>query len=124
MANKVVIVDDDMKVIILLEKIMGQLGFEVFSAGDGDKALELVKKEKPDLLISDMLIPGIHGIELSKMIKNDPEYKDIIIILMTSVYSKVEYTSKDMASMADKFVEKPIDVKNMISLISTLKDWS
>jgi len=124
MANKVVIVDDDVKVVILLEKVLANLGFEVFSAGDGDKAFELVKQEKPDLLISDMLIPGIHGIELSKMIKQDPDLQKIIVVLMTSVYSKLEYTSQDMNSMADKFVEKPIDVKEMISLISTLKDWS
>ncbi len=124
MGNKVVIVDDDVKVVILLEKILKNLGFEVFSAGDGDKAFELVKQEKPDLLISDMLIPGIHGIELSKMIKQDPDLQKTIVVLMTSVYSKLEYTSKDMNSMADKFVEKPIDVKEMISLISTLKDWS
>ncbi len=124
MGNKVVIVDDDVKIVILLEKVLAKLGFEVFSAGDGDKALELVKKEKPDLLISDMLIPGIHGIELSKMVKQDPDLKDTIVILMTSVYSKLEYTSKDMTSQADEFIEKPIDVKDIISLIGRLKDWS
>jgi len=124
MSNKVVIVDDDVKIVILLEKVLTKLGFEVFSAGDGDKALALVKQEKPDLLISDMLIPGIHGIELSKTIKQDPELKDTIIILMTAVYGKLEYTSNDMNSMADKFIEKPIDVKELVNLIGTLKDWS
>jgi len=124
MGHKVVVVDDDVKVVILLEKVLKKLGFEVFSAGDGDKALELVKKEKPDLLISDMLIPGLHGIELSKTIKQDPELKDTIVVLMTAVYGKMEYTSNDMKSMADKYIDKPIDVKDLISLVGTLKDWS
>lgn len=124
MANKVVIVDDDVKIIILLEKVLGKMGFETFSAEDGDKALELVKKEKPDLLISDMLIPGIHGIELSKMVKTDPELNETIVILMTAVYGKIEMTSSDINSMADGFIEKPIDVKELVNLIGTLKDWS
>jgi CheY-like chemotaxis protein len=124
MEHKIVVVDDDVKVVILLEKVLKKLGFEVFSADDGNKALELVKKERPDLLISDMLIPGLHGIELSKTIKQDPELKDTIVVLMTAVYGKREYTSNDMDSMADKYIDKPIDVKNLINLISSLKDWS
>ncbi len=124
MANKVVVVDDDVKIVILLEKVLKKLGFEVFSAGDGNDALELVKKEKPDLLISDMLIPGLHGVELSKTVKQDPELSHTIVVLMTAVYGKREYTSADMNSMADSFIEKPIDVKEIVNLIGSLKDWS
>ena len=60
----IVVVDDDAKVIMLVEKVLIDLGFRVLSASEGKKALELVKEEIPVLLISDILQPGIDGIGL------------------------------------------------------------
>jgi len=124
MSKKALVVDDDIKVVLIVEKVLKDLGFEVESAGDGKIAFDMIKKNKPDLLISDMLIPGIHGIELSQMIKDDPELKNIAVILMTAVYKKADYMSSSMDSKADAFVDKPIDVKTLISVVSKLRDWS
>jgi len=124
MSKKALVVDDDIKIVLIVESVLKDLGFEVESAGDGTIALEMIKKNKPDLLISDMLIPGIHGIELSQMIKDDPELQDIKIVLMTAVYKRADYMSSSMDSKADAYVDKPIDVKNLVNVISKLKDWS
>lgn len=124
MSNKVVVVDDDPKIVMILESTLKKLGFDVFSAGDGNAALELIKKEKPHLVISDMLIPGIHGIDLCRTIKADDELSDIPVILITAVYGKRDYTSGDMEAGADAFIEKPINVKELSNIIGKLRDWS
>lgn len=124
MSNKVVVVDDDPKVVMLLESTLQKLGFEVFSAGNGNIALELIKKEKPHLVISDMLIPGMHGVELCRAIKSDDELSDTPVILITAVYGKRDYASGDMEAGADAFIEKPIDVKMLSNIIGKLRDWS
>ena len=124
MSKKALVVDDDIKVVLIVESVLKDLGFEVESAGDGTIAYDMIKKNKPDLLISDMLIPGIHGIELSQKIKDDPELQDIAVVLMTAVYKKTDYMSTSMDSKADAYIDKPIDVKNLVNVISKLRDWS
>ena len=60
-SKKAVVVDDDEKVITLIEKTLIRNGFQVFSAHEGQKALELVRREKPQVLITDILQPGLDG---------------------------------------------------------------
>lgn len=123
MSNKAVVVDDDRKVVMLVEKALKDLGFEVFTAEDGSKALELVKKEKPGILISDMLMPGLHGAELCDEVRSDPELKHIKIILMTAVY-KESNIKLDMNCDANGFLEKPVSVKAIVNMVGKVKDWS
>lgn len=116
MINKAVIVDDDPKVILVVEKALTQLGFQVFYAYEGKKALELVKSEKPDLLIADILIPGIDGVALCGMVKNDPELDDIKVILITGVYKSPSFRA-ELDSNADAFIEKPINIEKLADIV-------
>jgi CheY-like chemotaxis protein len=114
--KKAVIVDDDPKVIMLIEKVLIPLGFQVFSAAEGKKALELVKEEKPNLLISDILQPGIDGISLCRLVKSDPESWDIKVILMTGVYKQASFKTQ-MDCAPDAFIEKPLEVAALTDLV-------
>jgi len=114
--KKVVVVDDDRKIIILLEKALTEKGFQVFSAVEGTKALELVKKERPALLISDILQPGIDGISLCQEVKQDPELGDIAVILMTGVYKQASFKT-EMNCKPDAFIEKPLDINQLKAMI-------
>ena len=107
-----VIVDDDPSSIDIVKEVLIQLGFQVFTAEDGNKGLELVKEKKPDLLILDLLLPGIHGIEVCKLVKKDAEIGDIKIIVMSGVY--LEYSTRmDLGGCGDAFINKPFSVEDL-----------
>jgi sigma-B regulation protein RsbU (phosphoserine phosphatase) len=115
--KKIVVVDDDAKVIILVEKVLTQLGFRVLSATEGKKALELVRKEKPVLLISDILQPGIDGIGLCQSIKEEPQLGDIKVILMSGVYTQASLKREILGCTPDAFIEKPLEVQQLKNLV-------
>jgi CheY-like chemotaxis protein len=118
--KKIVVVDDDAKVIILVEKVLTELGFRVFSAGEGKKALELVKQEKPALLISDILQPGIDGIGLCQAIKEDPQLEDIKVILMSGVYKGTSLKREIMGAAPDAFIDKPLEIQALKDLVEKI----
>lgn len=120
MKKKAVIVDDDKTTLIILEKFLLDLGFEVHTAEDGEAAYGLVISEKPDILITDMLLPKIHGVELCRKIKDDIELYKTKIILMTSVYLSEIHRSTDMACENDGFLKKPFDFKELKTVIQSL----
>jgi len=117
MNKKIVVVDDDKKTLLVVEKTLSQLGFEIFTAGEGNKALELVKKNKPAVLVSDILIPGIDGVALCGMVKNDPEFTHTKVILMTGVYKNPTFRA-ELDCNADDFLEKPIDIKKLAGIVT------
>ena len=116
----IVVVDDDAKVIMLVEKVLTQSGFRVFSASEGKKALELVKQEKPVLLISDILQPGIDGIGLCQGIKEDPQLEAIKVILMSGVYKQASLKREVMGCTPDAFIEKPLEVQQLKDLVEKI----
>ncbi|MCP4213987.1 MAG: response regulator [bacterium] len=117
MSNKVVVVDDDLKVVMLVEKALSKMGFQVYTADEGKRALELVLLEKPDVVVSDMLLPGIHGADLCKTIKQDPQLAHTKVILMTGVYKETNY-KLDMECGADGFIGKPLDITKLTELVT------
>jgi DNA-binding response OmpR family regulator len=114
--KKVVVVDDDLKVTTLVEKALTQKGFQVFTATEGKKALELVENEKPDLLITDILQPGHDGVSLCNLIKQDISLCHIKVIIISGVYNETNFKLLSNCS-PDGFIEKPIDVKRLADMI-------
>jgi CheY-like chemotaxis protein len=117
MIKRAVIIDDDKTIILTLNKFLSDLGYEVFFSEHGQRGLELVKKIKPSILFSDMLLPGLHGVEICRRIKADQELKKIYVVLMTSVYKAGVYRSENMECNADGFLEKPFDLDKVKNLI-------
>jgi DNA-binding response OmpR family regulator len=119
-ATKIAIVDDDRVTLAVIEKALILDGFWVYSAQEGEEGLELVKREKPDILISDMLMPKIHGVDLCKKVKESQELKHTRVILMSAVYKKITYRDIISESGADDFIEKPVDLNDLKDRINKL----
>ncbi len=86
---KVLVVDDFATMRKIIKNILSQLGFKnIYEADDGTTALELLKKEKIDLIISDWNMPKMSGLELLKAVRSDPNLKDIIFIMVTAEAQK------------------------------------
>lgn len=87
MAKKILIVEDEATLQKAMTEFLAEEGFEVFSALDGEKGIELAKKEKPDLVLLDIILPKKDGYEVLTELKNDESTKNIPVILLTNLES-------------------------------------
>jgi DNA-binding response OmpR family regulator len=120
MSVKIVIVDDDRATLALLERTLIMRGFWVYSAKDGEEGFDLINKERPDLVISDMLMPKIHGVDLCKMIRSTRGLEKTKVIMMTGVYKGRFGLEEAFDSGADYFVTKPLNMDNLLKKIFEL----
>jgi CheY-like chemotaxis protein len=120
MKGKVLIIDDDKVTLTMLEMILSRHGYHTLSAQDGEEGLEIATKHKPDVVISDMLIPKMHGLELCAKIRQDPQLKATGIILMTAVYKGAAFHFEAKDCGADYFIEKPIDTNGLLRKLDEL----
>jgi CheY-like chemotaxis protein len=115
MAKKILVVDDEKDIITELEFILRKKGFEVITAANGKEALELVKVNKPDLVILDLFMPIVGGVQFGKELKTNNETKNIPVILLTASVDNVE--EKRIECMADAYVLKPFDYREVMEKI-------
>ncbi|MCF8348821.1 MAG: response regulator [Bacteroidales bacterium] len=105
--KKIVIVDDDIDIITVVEAILKSKGYEVLSAHDKKQGIELLKKEKPDLAILDvMMTTHFEGFELAKEILDDAELKNMPIVIQTSI-DVLTTTKPSVQAMAREFRKDP-----------------
>jgi DNA-binding response OmpR family regulator len=114
-AAKILVVDDDPDIRDVLEALLEGEGFEVLMANDGEQALEAIKKENPDLMILDLLMPVMDGFAVCKQLQ-DPrwsKWKDMPVLILTSVREEVSQRRYELETglslNVDDYVEKPID---------------
>jgi len=119
-SKKIVIIDDDRVTLTMLETVLKKQGFQVSTAQDGAAGLALVQSQRPDIVITDMLIPKIHGIDLCQEIKTDEELKSTKVILMTAVYKGLHFKQDVDEAGADYCMEKPLDMAKILELVTNL----
>jgi len=117
--KKILIVDDEPDIIDILTSFIkfshgGVYG--IFQAGDGEKALDIVKNEKPDLVFLDLQLPLMNGFEVCRHIKTDKNLAHIPIIII-SAYNSEENIAKSMTLGANMFLEKPLTLKKILGAI-------
>lgn len=118
--KKLVYVDDDPVQRKLAAFRLSRIGFEVFQAGDATQALELTRTKQPDIVVSDVLMPGIDGFQLCSLIRGDPQVARIPVILITNSY--LEEDDRVLASKigADGYVIRSHDLRELISSLDSL----
>lgn len=114
--KKAIIVDDDQKITMIIEKALEQMGFQVFSTDNGKKAFQFIIEQKPDLLVTDILQPGMDGVQLGNRIKSEPALQHIKIILISGVFN-FSTIKLQMEYQPDAFYEKPIDINKFINTV-------
>ena len=113
----VLIVDDDEEIRMLLKEFLEQKDFDVLLAQDGQKALELAEKHVPDLVITDLLLPKVHGIDVMHEIK-DRFFTPIIAI--SGIYGQDEIKTKIDDIYLDGFYEKPLNLEALFKGIQAV----
>jgi DNA-binding response OmpR family regulator len=117
MGSKILIIDDDQVIQDSLQEFFSEAGYVVLLAADGISGFELITREKPDLIITDILLPRMHGIALCEKVRSSDELRSIPIILMTGVYKDVNLRMYVFKGLADDFIEKPFHETELLSKI-------
>ncbi|MBN2344767.1 MAG: response regulator [Candidatus Aminicenantes bacterium] len=120
MNKSIAIIDDDRIIQESLRELFSDAGYAVFSAGDGIAGYDLVRREKPDLVLVDILLPRMHGVALCEKLRADDEFQGLRIILMTGVYKDVNLRMYVHKGLADDYIEKPFREKELLAKIEYL----
>src|SRR5260221_1379365 len=119
MNEKIMVVDDEPISLALLEIILRRKGFTVVTVGDAFRALALLPKEKPDLLIVDMMMPGISGLELCRELRARPDTANLPV-LMLSIWYDIDTVQRGLASGAHGYLQKTVAPAHIISKVQAL----
>jgi two-component system, OmpR family, alkaline phosphatase synthesis response regulator PhoP len=121
----VLVVDDDPDLVEAVSMELETEDYRVSKAYDGVEAWERIKEERPHLVILDVMMPNKNGYQVCDEIKNDPEYSDITVILLTAVGTSVTSTSythwDGKKSLSDDYIPKPIDLDKLMEIV---KDYT
>jgi len=121
--KKILVVDDEINILQTLTDLLSSSGYEVVTAMDGKAGIEMAKKAKPDLVLLDIMMPKVSGIELLKQVKSKTKHAHIPIIVL-SAKSNIETIEEAMKNYADKYITKPYDPKDLLTSIQTALDRS
>jgi two-component system alkaline phosphatase synthesis response regulator PhoP len=113
------VVDDDNDILDLLQYNLEREGFKVRTINNSEKALEVLTKFKPELIILDIMMPGINGIELCKIIRSHPQYADTCIFFLTAK-TESYYREAALETGGDDFIEKIIGLRALINKVVTV----
>jgi len=114
--KKILVVDDEKDIVDLITYNLEGEGFTVIKAYDGESALDLVKTKKPDLVVLDLMLPGIRGLDVCKFIRKNPETELLPIIMLTAMTNHMDRII-GFELGADDYIPKPFNVKELIARI-------
>ena len=137
MSKKILVVDDEPDVITFLSAVLHENGYKTLSAKDGVEALEVLHKEKPDLVLLDLMMPKKSGITMFQELRKDPDMSHVSVVVVTGVselmgvdfrnfmYKQAlrdekkfaEATGLTESTKPDGYIEKPIDPEELIKVV-------
>lgn len=119
MPKKILIVDDEPSIIVPLQFLMEQNGYQVQVAFSGEEAMETIAAYHPNLILLDIMLPVIDGFEVCQRVRENPEFNDIRIVLLTAVGSEANI-AKGLALGADAYITKPFSNTEVIGKVKEL----
>ena len=119
MTAKILIVDDEQNIVISLKYLMQREGYTVAVADDGERGLALVRSERPDLVLLDVMMPKMNGFEVCRVIRGDPALTGVRILMLTAKGREAE-REKGLELGADAYVTKPFSTRDLVARVKSL----
>ncbi|WP_439886293.1 response regulator transcription factor [Pseudomonas sp. MBLB4123] len=119
MSHSVLIADDEPNIVISLEFLLQQAGYQVRVAHDGQQAWESIQRQPPDLVLLDVMLPHLSGFDLCQKIRENPAWARLRIVMLTAKGREVEI-SKGLALGADAYITKPFSTQDLLARVRTL----
>jgi len=117
--SKILIVDDEPNILVSLEYLMKREGFEVLLARDGAEALEVLRRERPRLVLLDVMMPGRSGFEVCQEIRADESIADTRVLMLTAKGRETD-VAKGLGVGADAYVTKPFSTRELVARVKEL----
>jgi DNA-binding response OmpR family regulator len=122
--GRILVVDDSRMIVSIIEQALRKHGYQVFTAFDGQDGLQRAQELKPDLVILDVMMPGMDGYEVCRRVKTNPATAGSKVLMLTtrgSVDISLDPSrSRGFEAGADEFLTKPVQVKELVKQIETL----
>ena len=119
MKKKVLIVDDEPNIIVPLEFLMKQNNYDVQTAQTGEIAMDLISDWKPDLILLDIMLPGMDGYEVCQKIRQKKEFRQTKIVFLSAMARSIDI-AKGMGLAADDYITKPFAIDYVVDKIKEL----
>jgi two-component system alkaline phosphatase synthesis response regulator PhoP len=117
---KIMVVDDEPDIVYIVGEMLKKNGYEVVGATSGEEALKKIRQEKPDLILLDIMMPGIDGWETCKRIKEGKDTRGILVAMLTVMDSDINKEKSFQFSGADAHITKPIIEHKILNTIEWL----
>lgn len=125
MSKKILVVDDEQDVRVFMTTLLETSGFKPLVATNGQEGLELARRQKPALIIMDMMMPKESGISMYREVKKDPELRDVPVIVLSALSKKMFYHSQNVVDQYEgvkmpepaAYIEKPPDADELLEAI-------
>jgi len=120
-AKTILVVDDDPEIVTMLSLRLGKRGYRVVSATDGNAAVTTAQRERPDLVVLDVMMPGKTGWEVARNLRHDPATEQIKIVMLTAIGEQVNEMTSPLYG-ADAHIDKPFEFDTLERTIQRLLD--
>ena len=118
-SKNILVVEDDLDIRKLISFNLENEGHQVFEANDGEVGIDKARNNNPDLILLDLMLPGIQGLDVCRIIKSDQETKEIPIIMVTAL-GQEEDIVKGLETGADDYITKPFSIKVLIARVNAV----
>lgn len=115
--KKILLIDDEIDLLNLLETRLLAVGYSVVKADNGKDGIRLAKEERPDIIMLDIMMPGLGGGDVAAILKEDQDTKDIPIMFLTCLYTKKDEAMKGHTIKGNFFIAKPFDTAKLLAEI-------
>ena len=119
MPKEILIVEDEPGVVVAIQFLMEQQGHNVMVAERGEDALDLIYKYKPDLVLLDIMLPGISGWEVCEIIRLNPDFRNVKIVFLTARGDETEM-ARGLALGADAYITKPFSNDQLVASVTAI----
>jgi len=118
---KVLVTDDDPELLLLAIAVLTRGGYEVLQAETGRECLEILRREQPDLVLLDVMLPDASGTEICRQIKAEERLRDTFVILTSGVRISSDYQAEGLNSGADGYIVKPISNRELLARVQSME---
>lgn len=115
----ILIVEDDPQTVKLIKFILKKEDYSTISAKDGEEGLQMAREKKPDLIVLDLMLPGMDGYRVCEILKANPVTKEIPIIVLTALDTGVDF-EKALEKKADWYITKPFEPEHLLKRVKYL----